>query len=77
MNDQKHKVQLEIDVEYRVGIPIDWEIHGVHGSRGSLFTIINNSTMFKNCRYEGYGNLFSTETGEILTNVQYFRIQKQ
>jgi hypothetical protein len=73
---QKCQVVLEIDKEYAVGVPIDWELHGVHGTRGSLFTVLNNyQTYYKNCRYEGFGNLFSTESGEVLTNVRFFRIQ--
>ena len=71
------KIELEIDREYPAGTPIDWELHGVHGSRGSKFTVINNSrTIFHDCRYEGFGSLFSTAAGEILTNVRFFRIQK-
>ena len=70
------KILLEINKEYPAGTPIDWEVHGVGGSRGSLFTVVNNGrTIFKDCRYEGYGNLFSTSSGEILTNVRFFRIQ--
>jgi len=71
-----NKIELQINKEYPVGTPIDWEIHGVHGSRGSRFTVISDGrTIFKDCRYEGYGSLFSTASGEILTNVKYFRIQ--
>lgn len=69
-------IELEIDKEYPAGTPIDWELHGVHGARGSKFTVVNNSrTIYHDCRYEGYGNLFSTASGEILTNVRFFRIQ--
>ena len=73
---EKNKIVLEINKEYPAGTPIDFEIHGVHGSRGSKFTVITDGrTIFSDCHYEGYGSLFSTSIGEILTNVKYFRIQ--
>jgi hypothetical protein len=69
-------IELEIDVEYPVGTPIDWDLHGPHGSRGSKFTVMTASRMvWQGCRYEGYGSLFSSPSGEIITNVRFFRIQ--
>lgn len=69
-------IALEIAKEYPVGTPIDFELHGVHGSRNSKFTVITaGRNIFKDCRYEGYGSLFSTPSGEILTNSMFFHIQ--
>jgi hypothetical protein len=70
------QIELEINKEYPVGTPLDWGLHGVHGLRGSKFTVITDGrTIFKDCRYEGYGSLFSTPSGEILTNARFFHIQ--
>ena len=69
-------IELEVNVEYPAGTPIDFEKHGPHGEVPTRFTVMTASRMiFSNCRYEGYGSLFSSPTGEIITNVRFFRIQ--
>ena len=69
---------LELNKEYPVGTPIDPDVHGVHGSNGSLFTVITDGrTIYQNCKFEGFGSLFSNEFGQILTDVKFFMIQQK
>ena len=67
---------LEIGKEYPVGTPIDPDLHGVHGSNKSLFTIITDGrTIYQNCKFEGFGSFFSNSYGQIITDAKFFRIQ--
>jgi len=76
MHAVNNMIELETNVEYPAGTPIDLELHGPHGSKGTRFTVITSSrNIFKDCRFEGFGNLFSSSSGEIIINVIFFRIQ--
>lgn len=66
--------KLEVNQEYPAGAPIDVEVHGPHSK--SRFTVMTSGySIFKDCRFEGWGSLFSSSTGEIITDVKFFRLQ--
>jgi hypothetical protein len=67
-------IELEINREYPAGTPIDFEKHGPHSN--TRYTVITSGrTILSDCRYEGYGSLFSTFNGQIITDVKFFRMQ--
>jgi hypothetical protein len=61
---------------YPVGTFVDFTKYGFHtDDRGPLFTIkLTDGTTIKNCVYEGYDDLFSTN-GQIAAGVEEFMLQ--
>ena len=65
---------LIVGNEYIIGTYINFTLYGFHTN--NLFTVITDGrTIHQNCKYEGYDSLFSTQFGQIISDVKFFRLQ--
>jgi len=66
-------MELEINKEYPMSLPIDYEKYGPHTS--ARFTVINHArNVFQDCRYER-ADFFSMSNGQLVSDVVFYRLQ--